>query len=115
MSKPGIGFHRNANKAKHVKNDEGKPKFSLVPPRALRAIAEALTYGEEKYPGNDYRKVENGYMRYNDAARRHQNAYDCDEIVDEESEQLHLALEIVNKMFMLEILILSLEAQQQDE
>ena len=109
---PGIGFTRNVEKAK---NDEGKPKFSLVPPRALRAVAEALTYGEQKYPGNDFRKVENGYARYNDASRRHQNAYDCDELVDEESGILHLAHEIVNKLFMLEILLLTLVAQQSED
>lgn len=113
----GIGFGHASDRAKHkhVKNDEGKPKFNLVPPRALLAVAEALTYGEEKYPGNDYRKVEDGYNRYDNAARRHQNAYDRGELVDEATELLHLAHEIVNKLFMLELLILTLEAQAAGE
>lgn len=32
-----------------VKHDQGKPRYDLIPPEALRAIASQLTYGAEKY------------------------------------------------------------------
>jgi hypothetical protein len=102
------GFVRR-KAAEHVKNDDGKIKFTLVPPRALRAVAEAMTYGREKYPTNDFRKVEDGYERYDDAARRHMNAADCGELVDPESELLHLAHAASNLLMQLEILLIKLE------
>lgn len=97
------------SKPKHVKNDEGKPRMTLVPPRAMLAVAECMTYGEEKYPGNDFRLVENGYNRYDDAARRHMNAADRGELVDPDSELLHLAHAASNLLMQLEILLIKLE------
>jgi len=31
------------------KDDAGKPRFSLIPPKAERSVAEVLTFGAEKY------------------------------------------------------------------
>jgi len=100
---------------KHVKNDEGKPRFTLVPPRALLAVAECFTYGAEKYPGNDFRQVENAYQRYDDAARRHMNAADQGEIIDPESGLPHLAHAASNLLMQLEVLILAMDQRGDEE
>lgn len=108
-----VGFNRRAKQA-HVKNDDGKPRMTLVPPRALLAVAECMTHGAEKYPGNDFTQVENAYQRYDDAARRHMNAADRGELVDPDSELLHLAHAASNLLMQLEVLLLKLEQHGQE-
>jgi hypothetical protein len=102
-----VGFVKRAADKNH-KEHEGKTRFSLVPPHALRAVAEVFTHGEEgKYAGNDFREVENGYVLYEDAACRHKNAAACGELVDPESGAFHLAHEISNLMMKLEVLLIA--------
>lgn len=39
-----------------LKYDEGKPRYDLIPPEALKALATQLKYGAEKYADRDWEK-----------------------------------------------------------
>lgn len=73
------------------KYDGGKPMMSLVPPYALEEMARVLTKGAEKYAIDNWKYVENGKQRYQDAMLRHINAYIKGEKDDPEFGTHHLA------------------------
>jgi len=83
-----------------VKHDQGKPKFSLMPPLAEMEVVKVLSFGAEKYSPDNWREVEP--RRYVDAAGRHINAHRRGEQADDESELHHLAHAICCLMFQLE-------------
>lgn len=85
------------------KHDSGKPLMGAIPPNALLAVAEVLTFGAEKYGRDNWRQVENAETRYLDAALRHINAYQRGEAADPESGESHLAHAVCSLMFMLEM------------
>lgn len=68
-----------------AKHDGGKPRPTLVPVKAIRAITEVREYGCKKYTDpENWRRVEP--QRYRDALCRHLLDYLEDpEAVDEES------------------------------
>ena len=82
------------------KFDAGKPQYSLIPPFALAAVAEVLTYGAQKYASHTWILVESN--RYMDAAFRHLESRRMGLETDEESGRPHLAMAITNLMFLLE-------------
>ena len=84
------------------KYDEGKPIMGAVPPKALRSVAEVLTFGAKKYGRGNWQKVDNAETRYLDAALRHINDYQSGISVDEESGKPTLAHAICDLMFILE-------------
>ena len=86
-----------------TKDDQGKPRFDLIPPLAERCVAEVLQYGATKYAPDNWRKVPNAQARYFAAARRHLNAYQAGEKTDSESGINHLAHAITSLMFALEL------------
>lgn len=53
-----------------LKQDAGKPPFSLLPWRALREVAKVLDFGRKKYTPGNWRHVRPGH-RYSDALLRH--------------------------------------------
>lgn len=71
------------------KNDSGKPRISLIPKEALWGMANAFTYGANKYAAHNFK---NGidYSRLADAAMRHLSAYMDGENIDDESGNCHL-------------------------
>lgn len=71
------------------KNDQGKPKLSIIPTDALWGMARALTYGASKYSLHNFR---NGihYTRLADAAMRHLSVWMEGEELDRESGNSHL-------------------------
>lgn len=73
-----------------LKYDEGKLRFDLIPPIALRALAQVYTMGAEKYDDNTWQNLENFYPRYLAALHRHLNAHQLGEIKDPESGLYHL-------------------------
>ena len=75
--------------AEFKKDDAGKPRYSLVPPEALHAVAELMTHGAIKYDDHNYRKGAN-WNRYFDAAQRHLNAWQRGEDIDLDSGFNHL-------------------------
>ena len=72
------------------KYDQGKPPLSLLPNAGLRAIAQVLRVGAEKYSPQNWRHVRPG-RRYLDAALRHLHAFADGEDNDPEDGLGHLA------------------------
>ena len=74
----------------HSIDGNTKPKFSLMPQKALLEVAKVFTYGEHKYEAFNYSKGEDITV-YIDAAMRHINAFLCNEDIDKETKTNHLA------------------------
>ena len=53
------------------KFDGGKLQYGLVPPLALKATVEILTFGAEKYEPDNWKHVPDSKRRYFDAMQRH--------------------------------------------
>jgi len=84
-----------------LKHDKDKLRYSLVPPEAIKALAEVLTYGAKKYEANNWQKIENAEERYIDALYRHLEAYRAGYAIDEESHLHHLDHAITNLAFLI--------------
>lgn len=74
-----------------VKYDSDKPKWSLLPFRALKEVVDVLTYGAKKYAPDNWKKVPNAKQRYIDAGFRHFTTYASGEKLDSETGKSHLA------------------------
>jgi len=76
---------------KAIKNDNGKTRMDLLPPKALDGIAKIFTFGAKKY--NDY-NYKNGkgldWCRPYAALMRHMIAWNDGEDIDQESGESHL-------------------------
>ena len=75
-----------------VKHDQDKPRIDLIPPQAIKDIAEVLTYGAQKYDAHNWR--DNGglaYSRVYAAAQRHLLSFWDGQSLDEETGMSHLA------------------------
>ena len=76
---------------KAIKYDKDKPKMSLLPPKALKGIAEIMTYGSKKYNAHNYKKGEGlDWDQMYSACMRHLNAWNDGEDTDPESGRPHL-------------------------
>jgi hypothetical protein len=73
------------------KFDGGKLQYGLVPPLALKATVDVLTFGAEKYEPDNWKVVPDSKRRYFDAAMRHMWAWKEGEQIDPESGKHHLA------------------------
>lgn len=96
----GISAH-----APGAKLDAGKVRPSLIIngfARALLAVGEVGTFGANKYTENGWMEVQDGIKRYTDAKDRHRlkSAF---ELVDPDSNLLHLAHEAWNALAVLEL------------
>ena len=85
-----------------LKHDRGKLRYDLVPPAALKNVAEVLTFGASKYSDNNWKNVYPFESRYIAAAIRHIEAYRQGEILDDESGLPHLAHASTCLMFLLQ-------------
>lgn len=83
------------------KFDKGKLRYSLIPPVALKGLAEVLTFGAEKYEPDSWQAVENGEVRYLDALYRHLEAFRAGEAIDKDSKLHHLKHALCNVAFLL--------------
>ena len=83
-----------------MKFDTGKLLYSLIPPETLKALAEVLTFGAQKYAPGNWAKVDNGEDRYLNALFRHLEAYRAREDFDSESKLSHLAHCMCNIAFL---------------
>ena len=90
------------NKKNFIKFDKNKLQYSLIPPEALKALAEVFTYGAIKYEANNW-KLNNNKNRIIDALYRHLEAYRSGELNDNESKLSHLSHAMVNIVFLLYI------------
>ena len=81
-----------------LKHDGGKTRLDLLPPEAIRALGEVLTYGAAKYGPNNWRGVE--AFRYEAALLRHWLAWREGEWLDAESGLPHLWHVLCNAAFL---------------
>ena len=84
-----------------LKFDKGKLRYDLVPPHAIKAIADVLTYGADKYAPNSWQTVSDGETRYTAAMMRHFEAYREGEELDPETGKSHLSHCLCNLTFLL--------------
>jgi len=84
------------------KFDDEKPQYGLLPPIALKATAEVLTFGAKKYEPDNWKYVSDSKRRYFDALQRHVWAWKEGEQMDPESNMHHLAHAICCLMFLYE-------------
>jgi hypothetical protein len=84
------------------KFDGGKLEFGLLPPVALEAVVEVLTFGAQKYERDNWQHVDDAKRRYFDAVQRHMWAWKRGEILDPESGKPHLAHAMCGLMFLYE-------------
>jgi len=77
---------------KGVKYDSGKPRWSLLPLDAIEWVVKVLTIAaKEKYEDDNWKKVDNSIIRYQDALWRHIAAHKKGEWLDKEDKMPHLA------------------------
>lgn len=72
------------------KDDDGKPRWTLMPWDALREVVRVLMYGAERYGRNNWVKGMD-HTRLTDAAIRHIISWQQGEDCDRESGLHHLA------------------------
>lgn len=86
-----------------VKLDAGKPRFDLIPFRALTEMAKVLEFGARKYTDDGWHKVPELKKRYFAAALRHLVANKlAPGSLDSESQLSHLAHALCCIAFTLE-------------
>ena len=83
------------------KHDAGKPRFDLLPPRALLEVVQVLTQGAEKYGAYNWQTVDDAQSRYISACLRHISAWQLGDKVDEETSYHHLAHAVCSLLFIL--------------
>jgi hypothetical protein len=84
------------------KFDGGKLEYGLLPPQALKATVDVLTFGAQKYERDNWKSVPDSKRRYFDALQRHLWAWREGEILDPESGKHHLAHAMCCLMFLYE-------------
>ena len=87
---------------KGTKHDKNKPQYRLIPPFALRGVAEVLTFGAKKYEKDNWIHVPDSKARYFDAAKRHIWYWKEGEQSDKETGKNHLLHAICCLMFLYE-------------
>jgi len=84
------------------KFDGGKLEYGLLPPYALKATVDVLTFGAQKYERDNWKKVPDSKRRYFDALQRHVWAWKEGEVLDPETGMHHLAHAMCCLMFLYE-------------
>ena len=88
-------------KSQAKKFDQGKPRMSLLPWRALMEVAKVATMGAKKYGAYNWLKGMQ-WTRLMDAGMRHDVEWLERNDTDDESGFNHLAHSIINRLFLLE-------------
>lgn len=85
-----------------VKYDQNKPRMTLIPRIAKRAIATVMTYGANKYSLDGWKNCgPDELWRYRDALERHWDSYVDGEWFDPESKLPHLWHVATNAAFLI--------------
>lgn len=83
------------------KDDQGKPRWSLMPIRELSQVLAVLEHGANKYGVNNWVNITPLRARYFNAAMRHLTAWWLGEKNDPETGLSHLAHSICCLIFLL--------------
>lgn len=83
------------------RKDDGKIKFQLLPPYAIKQVARVLTFGATKYPEGNWEKGME-WKRMIGSMKRHLAAFESGVDLDEESGLFHLAHCVTNGLMLLE-------------
>lgn len=83
-----------------VKYDQGKERLDLIPPEAIMALGEVLSYGANKYEDRNWEKGFDWGRAYG-ALQRHLTQWWAGEELDEESGLCHLHHAITNVAFLI--------------
>lgn len=86
---------------KGVKYDDDKPRWELLPFRAVKEVVEVLTYGSRKYADDNWKIVPGARQRYISAAFRHLTDWAGGEKKDKETNKSHLAHAVCCLLFLL--------------
>lgn len=84
------------------KDDQGKPRYSLLPLEALEAVVQVLEHGAARYGVGNWRLVPGARQRYLDACLRHVLAVLRGEDVDKDSGLPHLAHAVSSLLFVMD-------------
>ena len=84
-----------------IKYDSQKRRYSLLPSGVVNDVVDVLEFGARKYAIDNWKHVDNGDVRYYDAALRHIDSWYSGETHDVDSNQHHLAHAICCLMFLL--------------
>ncbi len=83
------------------KYDEGKLRYDLLDPFALREVARVISFGAAKYGDDNWRELADAKKRYAAALMRHFEAWRMGETLDKDSGIHHLAHCATNALFLL--------------
>lgn len=83
-------YRENGVRKRFQKHDQGKSRYSLIPPLAEEEMVKVLTFGANKYAPNNWQNVDD-MSRYVDATLRHIASYRKGERNDAETNLHHLA------------------------
>jgi Domain of unknown function (DUF5664) len=89
-----------------AKVDAGKVRMHLITggmARAIMEVAKVATFGAAKYTDGGWVDVPDGFRRYEDAQQRHAAYRHTGEVVDPDSQLLHLAHEAWNAIAKLDL------------
>jgi hypothetical protein len=83
------------------KDDADKPRWDLLPWKAVAKVVDVLTYGAKEYGEDNWKYVEHYKSRYFAAAQRHLTAWWEGELADPKTGYSHLAHAICCLLFLL--------------
>jgi len=86
-----------------AKDDNGKPRWDLLPWKAIAGLVSVLTFGAKKYSPNGWRTVPNAKSRYTAALLRHLYCIQNGELLDKESGLRHIDHLLCNAAFLAEL------------
>lgn len=90
---------------KGMKHDQGKLDLTLVPPALAASAARAMAAGNASYARNSWLKLDDGGLLFYQALRRHLQAWEEGEDLDEQSGEHHFAHAVANLAFLLQFLV----------
>jgi hypothetical protein len=85
------------------KADAGKPRWSLLPWKALSKVVKVLEWGATRYAPDNWRTVQDWEERYFNALIRHVTDWRLGQRYDPETGYHHLAHAACNVLFLLAI------------
>ena len=83
-----------------VKDDAQKLNYELIPPEAIKGLAQVLTFGANKYTRNGWQIVPDARDRYTGALMRHLEAWRSGEMIDPETGINHMYHVLCNAAFL---------------